>query len=314
MNERKGFSVHRSSFRVHRFSTMHSRIIHNSRLVDATKARASIVSPVSLYGRGVFTTLAIYNHQPFLYPSHWARLTEHAARAGVSTNEHDEGSVRGLLAHLIKANKVKNGRARLTLLAAMEHGVWKVKGPESRKTDLLIMTGDPHAASEDGVALTVSPYRVNTLSPLAGVKSVNYLEHILAWEEARARDFNEAVRLNERGEVVSATMANIFWVTQGTIHTPALVTGTLAGTTRSRVSQLAGELSIPLVEGVYDLSDLGDADEIFLTSAGHAVTIVTTFDFHRYTIPVGSVALRLREAFRQLTLEMSSINQNQIDS
>ena len=283
---------------------MHSRIIHNGRLVDATKARAGIVSPVSLYGRGVFTTLAIYNHQPFLYSSHWARLTEHGARAGVNTSEYDETSVRDLLAHLIEANRVKDGRARVTLLATTEHGVWKVKGVESRKTDLLIMTGDPHAASQDGLALTVSPYRANTLSPLVGIKSVNYLEHILAWEEAHARDFNEAVTLNERGEIVSATMANLFWVTAGTLHTPTLSTGALAGITRARVLALATELSIPHVEGVYDLSHLSDAAEIFLTSSGLNIAIVTTFDFHRYTVPVASIALMLREAFRQLTLHV----------
>ncbi|MDT5060988.1 MAG: branched-chain amino acid aminotransferase [Acidobacteriota bacterium] len=283
---------------------MHSRIIHNSRLVDATKARTRVVSPVSLYGRGVFTTLAIYNSQPFLYSSHWARLTEHAARAGVDTSEYEEASVRDLLAHLIEANNVKNGLARMTLLATTaEHGVWKIKALESRRTDLLIMTGDPHVVNEEGLALTVSPYRASTLSPLTGIKSVNYLDHILAREEARARDFDEAVALNERGEIVSATVANIFWVINGTVHTPALATGALAGTTRAQIMQLAGELSVPLVEGVYDISDLGDADEIFLTSAGQGVAIVTTFDFHRYTVPVGSVALRLREAFRQLTLK-----------
>jgi branched-subunit amino acid aminotransferase/4-amino-4-deoxychorismate lyase len=281
---------------------MHSRIIHNSRLVDATKARVRVVSPVSLYGRGVFTTLAIYNSQPFLYPAHWARLMEHAARAGVDTSEYEEASVRDLLAHLIEANNVKNGRARVTLLAKTEHGFWKIKAPEPRRTDLLIMTGDPHVSSEEGLALTVSPYRASTLSPLTGIKSVNYLDHILAREEARARDFDEAVAVNERGEIVSATVANIFWVINGTVHTPALATGALAGTTRAQIMQLAGELSVPLVEGVYDISDLGDADEIFLTSAGQGVAIVTTFDFHRYTVPVGSVALRLREAFRQLTL------------
>jgi 4-amino-4-deoxychorismate lyase len=282
---------------------MHPRIIYNSRLVDATKARTSAVSPVSLYGRGVFTTLAIYNGQPFLWPEHWARLTDHAARAGVDASVYREASVRDLLAHLIEANNVKNGRARLTLLATTEDGVWKVETPESRRTDLLIMTGDPHVASEEGLALTVSPYRASTLSPLSGIKSVNYLDHILAREEARARDFDEAVTLNERGEIVSATLANIFWVTKGTVHTPALATGTLAGTTRALVSQLAGELSVPLIEGVYDISDLGDADEIFLTSAGQGIAIVTTFDFHRYTVPVGSIALRLRETFRQLTLK-----------
>jgi branched-subunit amino acid aminotransferase/4-amino-4-deoxychorismate lyase len=165
-----------------------------------------------------------------------------------------------------------------------------------------MMTGDLRTLPEDGLALTVSPYRVNTLSPLAGVKSVNYLDHLMSWEEARARDFDEAVVMNERGEVVSATMANLFWVTTGTLHTPTLSTGALAGITRARVLALASELSVPHVEGVYDLSHLSDAAEIFLTSSGLNVAIVTTFDFHRYTVPVGSIALMLREAFRQLTL------------
>jgi branched-subunit amino acid aminotransferase/4-amino-4-deoxychorismate lyase len=281
---------------------MHPRFIHNDHLLSMPPER---VAAVSLYGRGAFTTIAIHHHQPFLWTAHWARLVEHAARTGLDTSEVEEASVKGLLAQLIKANKVKEGRARLTLSAAKERGVWQTKASGERQTDLTIMTGDARAASEDGLALTISPYRANTLSPLAGIKSVNYLEHILAWEEARGRDFDEAVTLNERGEVVSTTMANIFWVTDGKLHTPALTTGALAGTTRASVIELAGTLSIPLVEGVYELSDLGDADEIFLTSAGQGVGIVTTFDFHRYSVAVGSVALRLREAFRQLTLQTS---------
>jgi 4-amino-4-deoxychorismate lyase len=279
---------------------MHPRFIYNDQLLGATKER---VEAVSLYGRGVFTTLAIHHRQPFLWPEHWARLTEHAARAGLDKIEFDEADVKTSLTRLIEANKVKEGRARVTLTATVERGLWKVKAPVERKTNLLIMTGDARPASEDGLALTISPYRANTLSPLVGIKSVNYLEHILAWEEARARDFDEAVTMNERGEIVSTTMANIFWVTDGKLHTPALTTGALAGTTRACIIELASALSIPLVEGVYELSDLGDADEIFLTSAGHGVGIVTTFDFHRYSVAVGSVALRLREAFRQLTLQ-----------
>jgi 4-amino-4-deoxychorismate lyase len=279
---------------------MHPCFIHNERMMCAPKVRFG--EPVSLYGRGVFTTLAVHNQRPFLWSEHWARLIDHAARAGVDTSQLEEESVGALLAKLIKQNKVKDGRARITLLSTSERGAWEVKGFDFRKADLVIITGDAKPAPEEGLALTVSPYRVNTLSPLIGIKSVNYLDHILSWEEARKRDFDEAVTMNERGEVVSTTLANIFWVTDGTIHTPTLSTGALAGTTRARVIELASELSVPLVEGVYDLSDLGDADEIFLTSAGQGIGIVTTFDFHRYTVPVGSVALRLREAFRQLTL------------
>lgn len=284
---------------------MHSRIILNDELLDGASARLAAITPATLYGRGVFTTLAVHNGHPFLWQEHWARLMLHADLAKVSRSLIDEETTRARLDRLIKANKVREGRARITLLSnAGREGFWSLKDEgEAPETLLLIMTGEPHAPPAEAIALTVSPYRINTLSPLAGVKSVNYLEHIIALEEARARDFHEAVVMNERGEVVSATMANIFWVRDGTLHTPALQTGALAGTTRARILELAEDLGIPIVEGVNELAQVGDANEIFLTSAGLGLCIVTTFDFHHYTVPVGSVALRLHEAFRQLTLQ-----------
>jgi len=281
---------------------MHARIIHNDRLLELSKARLPALTSATLYGRGVFTTLAVHRGRPFLWPEHWARLCAHAERCGVRIGHLEQETVRGALGKLIEENEVEEGRARVTLLTRTVRGVWKDEGAGGLETDLLVMTGDARPAPEEGLALTISPYRLNTLSPLTGVKSVNYLEHVIGWEEARARDFHEAVVFNERGEIASATMANIFWVTRGTIHTPALVTGAMAGTTRARVIALAEELAFPLVEGTYDTSDLGDADEIFLTSAAHGVGLVTTYDFHRYTVAAGSVALRLHEAFRQLTL------------
>jgi 4-amino-4-deoxychorismate lyase len=281
---------------------MHARIIHNDRLLETAKAQLPALTSAMLYGRGVFTTLAVHRGRPFLWPEHWARLVAHAGRCGVRPGHFDQETVGGALVKLIDANEVEEGRARVTLLTRAVRGVWKAGGAGGAETDLLVMTGDARPVPEEGLALTLSPYRLNTLSPLTGVKSVNYLEHVIAWEEAHARDFHEAVVSNERGEIASATMANIFWVTRGTMHTPALITGALAGTTRARVLALAEELAVPLVEGTYDASHLGDADEIFLTSATHGVGLVTTYDFHRYTVSAGSVVLRLREAFRQLTL------------
>lgn len=122
----------------------------------------------------------------------------------------------------------------------------------------------------------------------------------MAWEEAQAREFDEAVMLNERGEIVSATMSNIFWVKDGTVYTPTLSTGAMAGVMRAAVIELANKHFIPLIEGIHELSDLTEADEIFLTSAGLGVAIVTTFDFRRYSMVDGSVAVRLRDAFRDL--------------
>ncbi len=283
---------------------MHTHVFLNERLVEASKARLRATGGAALHGRGVFTTLAVHSGRPFLWPAHWARLTEHARRAGVEF-PFDEEETRDALARLVEKNEVMRGRARITILARGAAGPWGVEGETAegeRGSDLLLMTGDARSVDEEALALTVSPFRLNTHSPLAGLKTLNYLEHVFAWEEARGRDFDESLVLNERGEVASATMANVFWVKQGTLHTPALATGALAGTTRARVIELAEELAFPLVEGVSDLHALADADEIFLTSAGLGVSLVTTFDFHRYTVPVGSVALRLREAFRQLTL------------
>ncbi len=281
---------------------MHHRVILNNRMLDASKARLPANTSATLHGRGVFTTLAIYQGQPFLWREHWTRLCDHAARAGVDAGGFDEATVRAALARLLAVNKVERGRARITMLARAVRGLWKMESADGLTTDLLITTGAARPFPDEGLALTVSPYRTNTLSPLAGIKSINFLERILSWEEARGRDFDEAVRMNERGEVVSATLANIFWVKNSTLHTPALSTGALAGTTRARVVELAAEMSIPVVEGVYDLGDLGDADEIFLTSAVLGLALISSFDYHRYGVPMASIALHLREAFRQLTI------------
>ncbi|MDT7780373.1 MAG: branched-chain amino acid aminotransferase [Acidobacteriota bacterium] len=278
---------------------MHQHVILNRRLLEARRARLHAVTASALYGRGVFTTVAIHAGRPFLWDAHWSRLLAHAERVGVECDFGDNETAL-LLARLIEANAVLEGRARVHLFGRAVRGRWKVEG-EGGASDLLMLTADAWAAPET-LALTVSPYRVNTCSPLAGIKTVNRLEQVLAWEEARARDFDEAVCVNERGEVVSATTANLFWVKHGTVYTPALAAAPVAGTTRACVLELAGELAFPVVEGSHTLHDIAEAEEIFLTSASLGVALVSTFDYHRYTVPVGSPALRLREAFRQLTL------------
>lgn len=300
----------------------HSRTILNNRLVDAKRARLNAISAASLYGRGVFTTLAIYEKRPFLWREHYRRLCAHAKALSVDHEPlESEESFYAQLNRLIEANKVTRGRARVSLLARENTGVWRtvklqdeVSGDassaktRSAASDLLIITGDARASREGGMNLTLSPYRVNTLSPLAGIKSINYLEHLSAWEEARRRDFDEAVVMNERGEIVSATMANIFWVTDGKLYTPALSTGALDGTTRACVLRLADELAVPIVEGVYELSHLAEANEIFLTSSGLGAQLVTTFDFRRYTAATAIVTQSLQTAFHALIIRGAEVS------
>jgi branched-subunit amino acid aminotransferase/4-amino-4-deoxychorismate lyase len=103
--------------------------------------------------------------------------------------------------------------------------------------------------------------------------------------------------LNERGEIVSATTANLFWVRNGTLHTPNLSTGALAGITRECVIEIANKHFIPVLEGIYEMPDLTEADEIFLTSSSLGVAPVTTFDFRRYSVEgplTGTIARTFR--------------------
>ena len=279
---------------------MHPVIYLNKSMVEATKARVAPVSSAMLYGRGVFTTLAIYNSQPFLWSKHWQRLATHAKKLDIDHSGCTEKNVGEALQKLIAVNQVKEGRARVILLARHGRDIWKTKVPGAKKTDLLIMTGETQKVPQTGLSLAVSPYRANTASPLTGIKSLNYLDHVLAWEEAQSRDFDEAVVLNERGEIVSATTSNLFWAKNGTLHTPGLSAGALAGITRDCVIDIANKHFIPLLEGIYEMNDLTDADEIFLTSSSLGVAPVTTFDFRRYSTD-GPLTTTIAQSFSQFS-------------
>jgi branched-subunit amino acid aminotransferase/4-amino-4-deoxychorismate lyase len=239
---------------------MHRFISFNRRILPAENAFLSAISASALYGRGVFTTVAIHDSTAFLWEKHWLRLTENARKVRIGLAEFSEEATKNSLLGLIEKNNFTRGRARLTFYDESATSVWQIN-PKS-KTNLLIQTAD-FREIKNNLSLTVSPFRVNTKSPLVGVKSCNYLENILALEDARAKKFDEAVRLNERGEIVSACLANIFWKKNDAIYTPNLEAGCLKGTTRDFILE-----NFAVEERASNLSELCEADEIFLTSAG----------------------------------------------
>ncbi len=256
-------------------STIHEKIFFNNQILFVDNVSLSAISSAAFYGKGIFTTLAIYNSKPFLWEKHWKRLTENADKLGIDLTEFSEESVKNSLLQIIKENKITNARARITFFDESASGVWFYK--TNKKTSLLITTGDLRTISEN-FRLTISPFCVNSTSPLVGIKSCNYLENILALEDAKSKDFDEAIRLNERGEIVSACMANIFWIKDGKIFTPDLETGCLKGTTRSLIIE-----NFAVEETKANLADLNDADDIFLTSSGIGVLRISKFENKKFT-------------------------------
>jgi branched-chain amino acid aminotransferase len=227
-------------------------------------------SSILLYGKGVFTTVSIRHREPFLWAKHWSRLQNNAAAVGIDISEHTEVDIRSALDELIRKENLVQGRARITFVDVSPSRMWSGSG--KRRTELLINTGSKRPRSAQ-LKLALSPHMINSTSPLAGVKSCNYLEHLMSYEEARREGFDEAIRLNEIGHVTSACMANVFWEEGGKLYTPSLSTGCLAGTTREFVME---NLECEEVEA--GIENFESADRIFLTSAGLGIAPVAEFN------------------------------------
>lgn len=240
--------------------SMHKFASFNHEILPASDIKINVISNATLYGKGIFTTIAIYDEQPFLWEKHWRRLNDNADKLGIDLKDFSEQSVKNSLTEIIQKNEIENGRCRLTFFDESSNQIWQTSN--TNKTNLLILTADFREIKQS-ISLTVSTFPINSKSPLANIKSCNYLENIIALENAKKQGFDEAIRINEKSEIVSACMANVFWLKDEKLFTPSLHTGCLAGTTHEFVLEN---------EKVYEVEEsleiLENADAIFLTSSG----------------------------------------------
>jgi branched-subunit amino acid aminotransferase/4-amino-4-deoxychorismate lyase len=139
------------------------------------------------------------------------------------------------------------------------------------KPTVLILAGHyqpyPKRIYQKGFRAIVSSIRRNSQSPLSSLKTANYLESILARQQARVVGSDEAIHLNEKGFLAEASMSNIFIVTDGILRTPGLENGILPGITRETVLELAPRLGINTFEHDIQLDEVLQAQEAFLTNS-----------------------------------------------
>jgi len=221
-----------------------------------------------LYGKGVFTTVAIQNGRPFLWEKHWRRIAANAAALDIDLSGHTESTTFDALIEAIPGRS--EGRARVTFSDESTSSIWSESVEKKTGISMLVAERRP---IPNNFKLTISSHRINTTSPLVGIKSCNYLEHLIAYEEATEREFHEAIRLNERGKVASGCMANVFWEKAGNLFTSSLKTGCLPGTTREFLLE-----KVDCEEVECGIEELASADRIFLTSAGIGVVAVAEFE------------------------------------
>jgi branched-subunit amino acid aminotransferase/4-amino-4-deoxychorismate lyase len=276
---------------------MDKLIFHNEQIVEAASAKVAATLAGVQYGWGIFTTLRAYEGSVFAFDRHWERIIKHSEKARVPVLIKKETAKRAIN-DLIQANSLMNGRIRLTILKGFV-GSWRTH--QERESEVLIFTASEQAQKMREMSLTISPYRLLSSNPLAGVKRTAMLENLLAYDEARSRKFDEAVMLNERGEIVSATAGNIFWVEGLELCTPSLGTGCIAGITRAFVLEIAKRINIPVVEASFPLQRLLDASEVFLTSTARGITPIKNYDFKTYDDKLANVTKNIYRQFKKLT-------------
>ncbi len=213
--------------------------------------------------------MAVDRGELFLWEKHWLRLVSNAAKLDIDISNLHVAITYKTVRKAVTEFGPAAGRGRISLMDGTASERW---GGDSINTAMSVLVGAPGEIPAD-LRLTVSRHVVNSTSPLAGVKSCNYLEPLMSYQEANKRGFDEAIRLNERGEIASACMANVFWLNGDRLCTPSLKTGCLAGTTREFILE-----NLPCQEVEVGIEALQHADAVFLTSAGIGVVQVAEFE------------------------------------
>jgi branched-chain amino acid aminotransferase len=246
---------------------IHRFVFHNDEVKPVEKSRWSPGQAGLVCGWGLFTTVRIVRGEAFAYERHWRRLEKDAALIRLPMI-YTGARVRVQLQELIRTNKVKDGCARIYLVWNTV-GSWRSdeKMPE---VDLVITTADlPHYP--EMVRLALREHGRHAASPLAGVKTISWLDSVWAAEEAKREGYDEVVLLNERGEVSECTAANIFVVRNDKVVTPPLSSGCLEGVTRGVLMEIAAEAGTTVVEQTLRPDDLYAAEEVFITSTNRNV-------------------------------------------
>jgi branched-chain amino acid aminotransferase len=275
----------------------------DGKLVPAEEAKVSVFDHGLLYGDGIFEGIRVYDGNIFRLTEHIERLYESAKTIGMeipmTAKEVESATVK-----TVEANRRLNAYIRLVVTRG--RGDLGIDPSSCPKPTFFIICATiqlyPEEFYETGIPLiTASTRRIPMECLDPRIKSLNYLNNILAKIEARKAGVPEAVMLNLSGRVAECTADNIFIMRNGKLKTPRLTEGALPGVTRKATLELARDSGLPVKETVLGLHDLYNAEECFLTGTGAEIMPVVSIDGRQIGDgKPGSTTLDLLKQFREL--------------
>lgn len=274
-------------------------------LVDETEAKLSVFDHGVLYGDGVFEGIRFYNGRIFRLEQHIQRLFD-SARAIILDLPWTQNEVCEFTRQTVAANGLTDGYIRLVVTRGA--GGLGLNPYLCPKPSMFIIASTiqlyPKEHYDNGLSIvTCATRRPAPAALMPQVKSLNYLNNVMAKVEAIQADALEALMLNEQGYVSECTGDNVFIVKDGVIHTPLISDGALDGITRDVIIELCGKHDIEVTERSLTRYDIFIADECFLTGTAAEVIPVVALDRRQIGdgIP-GPITKQLLAAFHELAM------------
>lgn len=271
-------------------------IFLNDRWVPREEARIPADDRGFAFSEGLFDTMRVRHGRVCLGREHLGRLQASCAFLGIPYPKVD---LEAVAVEGVRRHGFSDGSARMTVTAGCGGDL---AGPGDRPGSLVVQFRAAIGPGT-GLKLHVTSHRQSATSILMRHKTLRYLERVLAVREAKAQGADEALFLNDRGEVAEGTTASVFWVKDGVVTTPSIDCNILPGVTRAVCLAAARELGFKVAEVRAPESALEAADEVFITSATRGVAFAVSVNGKRIgdgrqgplTAKLGPVVERLED-------------------
>lgn len=274
------------------------KVFLNDKLVDMDKAGVSVTDSGFLYGAGLFETMLSRNGVVFSLKDHLDRLFFSAAALSIQTYERKH--ITEAIYKVLRSNKLTDARLRLTLTNG------PMSAPEEQRKPTLLITATklqpyPKEYYEKGALVILSPFRQNTAEPTYGHKTTSYFPRMIALAHAHQKRAAEALWFTVDNHLAEGCISNVFLVKDGVLYTPPIATPVLAGVARKTVCQIAVSNSVKLVERDLYISNVLEADEIFLTNVIMQILPIISVEKHIVGDgKVGAMTKKLQRMFEEV--------------
>ncbi len=283
-----------------------AKIYIDGKFYSEANAKVSVFDHGLLYGDGIFEGIRFYNGRVFRLEEHLERLWD-SARSICLEIPMTRQEMNEALLETIRQNDLRDGYIRLIVTRGV--GNLGLNPEQCKNPSVIIIAATIALYHEDFYRkglniITVATRRSNPASLNPAVKSLNYLNNVMARIEANLAGADEALMLNDAGNIAECTADNVFIIKHGQIFTPPITAGALRGITRSIVFDIAGEFDLKVMEADFTRHDIFVADECFLTGTAAEIVPVVRVDGR----PIGNgkpgqITTRIIARFREMTRE-----------